>query len=122
MATDLAARGIDIDDLTHVVNYDLPNIAESYVHRIGRTGRAGASGKAIAFCDTEEKEYMRDIQKLKWRKVPEVKGHNYPLTGEDTSLPTQRPGLQNRPRNGRNSFPGKKRYGGPKNIIPVNRS
>ena len=58
------ARGIDIDELTHVINYELPNIPESYVHRIGRTGRAGASGIAIAFCDAEEKEYLRDIQKL----------------------------------------------------------
>lgn len=109
VATDIAARGIDIDDLTHVVNYDLPNIAESYVHRIGRTGRAGASGKAIAFCDTEEKEYMKDIQKLIGKRVPEVKGHNYPLTGEEATAAPQRQGLQSRPRNGRNSFPGKRR-------------
>ena len=114
VATDIAARGIDIDDLTHVVNYDLPNIAESYVHRIGRTGRAGATGKAIAFCDTEEKEYMKDIQKLIGKKVSEVKGHNYPLTGEETLAAPQRPRLQNRPRNGRNSFPGKKKYGASK--------
>lgn len=70
VATDIAARGIDIDDLTHVINYELPNIPESYVHRIGRTGRAGASGVAIAFCDGEEKEYLRDIQKLIGMKVP----------------------------------------------------
>ena len=64
VATDIAARGIDIDDLQLVVNYDLPNIPETYVHRIGRTGRAGAGGLAISFCDAEEKAYLRDIQKL----------------------------------------------------------
>src|SRR6185312_10133379 len=64
VATDIAARGIDIDDLTHVINFELPNVPETYVHRIGRTGRAGASGTALSFCDAEEKEYLRDIQKL----------------------------------------------------------
>jgi ATP-dependent RNA helicase RhlE len=59
VATDIAARGIDIDDLEYVFNYDLPNIPETYVHRIGRTGRAGASGKAISFCDTEERAYLK---------------------------------------------------------------
>jgi superfamily II DNA/RNA helicase len=61
VATDIAARGIDIDGLTHVINFDIPNIPETYVHRIGRTGRAGASGKALSFCDHEEKEFLRDI-------------------------------------------------------------
>ena len=83
VATDIAARGIDIDDLTHVVNYDLPNISESYVHRIGRTGRAGATGKAIAFCDAEEKEYLKDIQKLMGKKVPVMNDHDYPLMIHD---------------------------------------
>jgi len=79
VATDIAARGIDIDELTHVINYELPNIPESYVHRIGRTGRAGASGIAIAFCDAEEKEYLRDIQKLIGKTIAEVSDHPYPL-------------------------------------------
>lgn len=79
VATDIAARGIDIDELTHVINYELPNVAESYVHRIGRTGRAGANGIAIAFCDAEEKEYLRDIQKLIGKQIPVVENHNYPL-------------------------------------------
>lgn len=79
VATDIAARGIDIDELTHVINYELPNIPESYVHRIGRTGRAGASGIAIAFCDAEEKEYLRDIQKLIGKQVPVIDDHTYPL-------------------------------------------
>ncbi len=79
VATDIAARGIDIDELTHVINFELPNIAESYVHRIGRTGRAGASGIAIAFCDAEEKEYLRDIEMLISKKISIIDGHAYPL-------------------------------------------
>jgi ATP-dependent RNA helicase RhlE len=64
VATDIAARGIDVDGISHVVNYDLPNVAETYVHRIGRTARAGASGVAISLCDAEEAAYLRDIEKL----------------------------------------------------------
>jgi ATP-dependent RNA helicase RhlE len=79
VATDIAARGIDIDDLSHVINFELPNIPESYVHRIGRTGRAGANGMAIAFCDAEEKAYLKDIQKLIGKNVPVVDDHAYPL-------------------------------------------
>lgn len=79
VATDIAARGIDIDELSHVINYELPNIPESYVHRIGRTGRAGASGIAIAFSDAEEKEYVRDIQKLIGKSIPVNSDHDYPL-------------------------------------------
>ncbi len=81
VATDIAARGIDIDGLTHVINFDLPNVPETYVHRIGRTGRAGASGKALSFCDHEEKEYLRDIQKLIRREIPVVPDHPYVMTG-----------------------------------------
>jgi len=79
VATDIAARGIDIDDLTHVINFELPNIPESYVHRIGRTGRAGASGVAIAFCDAEEMPYLRDIQKLIGKPIPVLENHLFPL-------------------------------------------
>jgi ATP-dependent RNA helicase RhlE len=75
VATDIAARGIDIDDLTHVINFELPNVPETYVHRIGRTGRAGASGTALSFCDTEEREFLRDIQKLISRQIPVVEDH-----------------------------------------------
>lgn len=64
VATDIAARGIDVDDVTHVYNYELPNISESYVHRIGRTARAGKSGIAVSLCDSEERDYLRDIEKL----------------------------------------------------------
>lgn len=77
VATDIAARGIDIDDLSHVIQYDLPNIPETYVHRIGRTGRAGASGIALAFCDAEERVYLRDIERLIRLRVDVVEKHPY---------------------------------------------
>lgn len=83
VATDIAARGIDIDNLTHVFNYDLPNIPESYVHRIGRTGRAGADGTAISFCDAEENEYLLDIQKTIKRTIPIVDNHPYPMSWQN---------------------------------------
>jgi ATP-dependent RNA helicase RhlE len=70
IATDIAARGIDVDGISHVVNYDLPNIPESYVHRIGRTARAGADGVAISFCDAEERAFLRDIEKLIRMAIP----------------------------------------------------
>ena len=70
IATDIAARGIDVDGVSHVVNYDLPNIPESYVHRIGRTARAGAEGIAISFCDHEERAYLRDIERLIRMTIP----------------------------------------------------
>lgn len=87
VATDIAARGIDIDDLSHVINFELPNVPETYVHRIGRTGRAGASGIAISFCDTEEREYLRDIQKLIGRSVPVVENHPYHSAGSSHPRP-----------------------------------
>ena len=80
VATDIAARGIDIDELTHVLNYELPNVPETYVHRIGRTGRAGASGSAISFCDWGEKTFLSDIQKLIKKQIPVVKGHTYDIS------------------------------------------
>jgi ATP-dependent RNA helicase RhlE len=75
VATDIAARGIDVDGISHVVNYDLPNVPESYVHRIGRTGRAGAAGVAISFCDAEERAYLRDIERLIQRRIPVAGDH-----------------------------------------------
>jgi ATP-dependent RNA helicase RhlE len=75
VATDIAARGIDIDELSHVLNFELPNVPETYVHRIGRTGRAGASGSAISFCDWGEKTFLTDIQKLTKKEIPVIKGH-----------------------------------------------
>ncbi len=90
VATDIAARGIDIDDLTHVINYELPNIPESYVHRIGRTGRAGADGIAIAFCDAEEKAYLKDIQKLIGKQIPVLENQNFPLVNHHLEKTPQR--------------------------------
>ncbi len=80
VATDIAARGIDVDDLEYVINYEIANIPETYVHRIGRTGRAGAKGTAFSFCDAEEKEYVRDIEKLIGKKIPIIENHPFPLT------------------------------------------
>jgi ATP-dependent RNA helicase RhlE len=77
VATDIAARGIDVDDLTHVINYEIPNIPETYVHRIGRTGRAGAKGTAFSFCDREEKAFLKDIHKLIAKNIPVVNDHPY---------------------------------------------
>lgn len=79
VATDIAARGIDIDELSHVINYDLPEVAETYVHRIGRTGRAGQAGIAISFCDFDGKEYLANIENLIEKKLVEIKDHPYPL-------------------------------------------
>jgi ATP-dependent RNA helicase RhlE len=78
VATDIAARGIDVDGISHVVNYDLPNESESYVHRIGRTGRAGASGIALSFCATEERDYLTDIERLIQMHIPVIAEHPYP--------------------------------------------
>ncbi len=83
IATDIAARGIDIDDLTHVINYEIPNIPETYVHRIGRTGRAGASGIALTFCDQEEIEFLKDIHKLIGKQVPVNDEHPYPMSPQN---------------------------------------
>jgi len=77
VATDIAARGIDVADLSHVINFDLPNVPETYVHRIGRTGRASASGVALSFCDGEEKAYLKDIQKLIDQIIPVIKDHPF---------------------------------------------
>ena len=80
VATDIAARGIDIEELSCVINYDLPNVPETYVHRIGRTGRAGLGGRAISFSDIEEKEYVKDIEKLIGKTIPVVEDHPFPLS------------------------------------------
>ena len=83
IATDIAARGIDVDLLSHVINYELPNIPETYVHRIGRTGRAGHEGTAISFCEPEELPYLKDIQKLIGKKIPVIENHPF-ITTEAT--------------------------------------
>jgi len=85
VATDIAARGIDIDGVTHVINYELPNVAESYVHRIGRTARAGASGVALAFCAGDERAYLRDIEKLIGRRLAVVEDHPFAISATTPS-------------------------------------
>lgn len=96
VATDIAARGIDIDDLTHVFNHDLPDTPETYVHRIGRTGRAGANGIAISFCDAEERSELKDIQKLISKSIPVVDGHPFAIDFPGPVI--QRPPIQKKPR------------------------
>jgi ATP-dependent RNA helicase RhlE len=99
VATDIAARGIDVDDLEYVINYEIPNISETYVHRIGRTGRAGANGTAISFCDAEEMAYLKDIEKLITKNIQVVEGHPFPLVNFDPlTLLKQQPAANNRPK------------------------
>ena len=110
VATDIAARGLDINDLTCVVNYDLPNIPETYVHRIGRTGRAGRDGIAISFCMYEELPYLADIQKLTKKVIPEITEHPYPMeVFENAPKPQRTPRPQqaggNSGRSGRSNQP-----------------
>ncbi|MFU8813177.1 MAG: DEAD/DEAH box helicase [Balneolaceae bacterium] len=87
VATDIAARGIDVDELQYVINYEMPNIPETYVHRIGRTGRAGSDGTALSFCDAQEKEYLRDIEKLIGKKIPIMEEHDFPLLDHNPPEP-----------------------------------
>jgi ATP-dependent RNA helicase RhlE len=110
VATDIAARGIDIDELTHVINYELPNVPETYVHRIGRTGRAGASGIAMSFCDAEEKEFLRDIEKLIGRPVPVVEEHPHVMHASLSYRPPVAAGSGRS--NGRNGASGSGRNNG----------
>jgi ATP-dependent RNA helicase RhlE len=97
VATDIAARGIDVDDLALVINFELPNQAETYVHRIGRTGRAGANGKAISFCDTEERAYLSDIRKLT-SSIKEVKDHPFISTFIESKATPSRNNFGSAPR------------------------
>jgi ATP-dependent RNA helicase RhlE len=83
VATDIAARGIDVDELEYVINYEIPNISETYVHRIGRTGRAGANGTAFSFCDAEERKDVKSIEKLIGKKIPVIDDHPFPLLIEN---------------------------------------
>jgi ATP-dependent RNA helicase RhlE len=102
VATDIAARGIDVDGISHVVNYDLPNIPESYVHRIGRTARAGAAGVAISLCDADETSYLRDIEKLIRMSIPatDMRSSPRPLHHANASSGNSRPPANNSPRKG----------------------
>jgi ATP-dependent RNA helicase RhlE len=111
VATDIAARGIDVDDLEYVINYEIPNIPETYVHRIGRTGRAGANGTAISFCDAEEKAYIWDIEKLIAKQISVVEDHAYPLIDNNpVKAPKNQHGNHARPRSL------------PRNLIPDRRN
>ncbi len=110
VATDIAARGIDIDGVTHVINYELPNVPESYVHRIGRTARAGATGIAISLCDTAERPYLREIEKLTRQKLIVISGHQFrpataavPSPGQPAERGPKRRRRRSRPRPGRGS-------------------
>lgn len=106
VATDIAARGIDIDELEHVINYELPNVPETYVHRIGRTGRAGANGTAISFCDHDEKPFLKDIQQLLARNIPVIGDHPFLL---NISPVSQKPMAAQSSNEGRNGS-GRNRY------------
>lgn len=106
VATDIAARGIDVEDLSHVINYELPNVPETYVHRIGRTGRAGANGISLSFCDEEEKEFLNDIHKLIKKTIPVVEDQPYHMThvGMPRPKPQQRQSTKSNSRNNNSSF------------------
>jgi len=101
VATDIAARGIDIDDVTHVINFDVPEVPETYVHRIGRTARAGASGMALTFCEVEERADWRNIEKLTRQQIPVVEGHPYESRIPFDQNPRQQPQVQARPTHNR---------------------
>lgn len=106
VATDIAARGIDIDELSHVINYDLPNVPETYVHRIGRTGRAGLRGVAFSFCDAEEVAYLKDINKLIGKSVPVIEEHPFAMS----QTPNLESGHHTRPKEHQGK--GSNRHGG----------
>ncbi len=105
VATDIAARGIDIDGVSHVVNYELPNVPEAYVHRIGRTARAGAAGTAIAFCDASERGLLRDIERLTGQKLAVVGEDNLAAEEPNRSDNAQRPAHKRNRRRGRSGKP-----------------
>ncbi len=111
VATDIAARGIDVEELSHVINYELPNIPETYVHRIGRTGRAGHDGIALSFCEQEETEYLRDIQKLIGKKVPVVTDHPFPPDFDTTKVTPAPPQRQGRSGGGNREGQGRRPQG-----------
>jgi ATP-dependent RNA helicase RhlE len=122
VATDIAARGIDIDGITHVINYELPNEAESYVHRIGRTARAGADGVAIAFCDPSERAFLRDIEKLTRRPLAVVSEHRFCAT--PGAAQAQASPAEHAPRRNGNNAPRKqhRRRRGSRGAAPVSSS
>jgi ATP-dependent RNA helicase RhlE len=129
IATDIAARGIDVEELNLVINYDLPNVPETYVHRIGRTGRADASGMALSFCDKEERAYLKDIEKLIKQEVPRMPEHQFIDDDNKAETQTEQPRQKNNPdrnrsRNRNHNRSGLSNYrgGGNKNRNRRNRS
>jgi len=110
VATDIAARGIDVDGISHVINFDLPNEPESYVHRIGRTARAGASGSAISFCSADERDYLRAIERLIRQPIEVVDDHPYHCATAQAANGNARPSGQQRGRPPRGRRP-ERRYG-----------
>nr|WP_273568994.1 DEAD/DEAH box helicase [Maribacter sp. Hal144] len=111
IATDIAARGIDVEELSLVVNYDLPNVSETYVHRIGRTGRASASGIALSFCDKEERPYLQDIEKLIKQEVPRMPEHQFVDDDDDEPETPQQPQKPRNPNSSRNRNRNRNRSG-----------
>jgi superfamily II DNA/RNA helicase len=105
VATDIAARGIDVDGISHVVNYDLPNVPETYVHRIGRTARAGAAGTAISLCDSEELPFLRDIEKLIRRSIPATDHRSAPAQRNRPAAQGHAPDTQKYPTSKRSRQP-----------------
>jgi ATP-dependent RNA helicase RhlE len=101
VATDIAARGIDVEAISHVINFDLPEIPESYIHRIGRTGRAGLGGTAISFCDTEEIKLLKDIERLCARPIPKVADHPFLLVAAESDKPPVQESIARPPRQDR---------------------
>lgn len=112
IATDIAARGIDVEELKYVINFDLPNEPETYVHRIGRTGRAGASGKALSFCDIEERPYLQDINNLINQAIPVTNDHPYPVRDIFVAVPLPKKASQEKKeKNGSQQNAKKRRFG-----------
>jgi ATP-dependent RNA helicase RhlE len=112
VATDIVARGIDIIELSHVVNYDLPEVPEAYVHRIGRTGRAGLGGTALSFCDAEERKLLREIERLTGKPIPVKAEHPYALKFDPGALLTGSPARQIEDKAPSRRFPSRRRSGG----------
>ncbi|HCL57730.1 MAG TPA: DEAD/DEAH box helicase [Spirochaetia bacterium] len=109
VATDIAARGIDVDDLSHVINYELPEVPETYVHRIGRTGRAGLKGTALSFCNREERDSLRQIHKLIAKPIPVIEDHPFHMKIYSSELETRKPYFS-RSNTRQNSRSGKNNY------------
>jgi len=110
IATDIAARGIDIDELSHVINFEIPNEPETYVHRIGRTGRAEKSGAAMSFCDCDEVPYVTDIHKLINREIPVEEEHPFPMTKfPEPQIKQKSPKRMGAPKNRRPRYRGRRR-------------